>query len=139
MPYASQTEIQMAAGGAVRFLALTDWDNDGVIDPAVVSEAQARADGWIDGYLRLRDGAPIANPTDTLKRLAADEAVYWLKKSRGMVTEEDAEQRKERERQLDEMRHGTRRYENDATPNAKAATFVENDLDVSRDGLKGMW
>lgn len=139
MPYATQAQIESAAGGATRFLQLADWNLDGAVDASVVAEAQARADGWIDEYLRHREATPIENPTDTLIRLAADEAVYWLRKVRGMLTVEEIDQRKERERQLSEMRSGTLRYKNDPRPNAKSAAFVENEADVSREGTKGMW
>lgn len=141
MAYATQTEIQMAAGGTDRFLSLTDWNGDGSVDADVVTEAQSRADGWIDGYLRLRYSTPIANPSATLARLAADEAVYWMRKSRGMLGEQDIEQRKERERELEAMRDGKLRPD-EPTPaksSAVVAVVVENCNPVSRSGLKGLF
>lgn len=131
----------MAAGGADRLLSLADWDGDGAIDADVITEAQKRADGWIDGYLRLRFETPIATPSDTLKRLAADEAVYWMRSSRGMVGEPEMKKREERERELELMRDGKLRPDE---PLPKPSTAVKSALvalggDVTREGTKGMW
>ena len=141
MPYASATELSMAAGGAERFRDLTDWDGDGVADESVVAEALARADGLIDSYLRLRYATPIAGASDTLKRLSADEAVYWLRKSRGMVSDQDAEQHKERLTLLSQMREGKLRPDEPLPTKSTAVrgAWVNSASDVSRDGTKGMW
>lgn len=141
MTYALQSHLAFAAGGDVHVLALTDWDGDGTIDVGVVAEALARADGWIDGFLRLRYTTPIATPSDTLIRIAADEAVYWLRCKRNMLTPEHVIERKDRERQLEEMRDGKLRPDEPlpAKSTAVAATFVENDHPVSRRGMRGIW
>jgi phage gp36-like protein len=143
MAYATQAQIQMAAGGPERFVQLFDWDRDGVADANVIAEAQARADGWIDGFLRLRFSTPVANPSDTLVRLAADEAVYWCRKARGMngLTPEDIQGRKDRELQLEAMRDGKLRPDEPlpAKSTAIVATIVENCDPVSREGLKGLF
>lgn len=142
MAYATQTQIQMAAGGPDRFVQLADWNGDGTVDADVIAEAQARADGWIDQYLRERYTTPIATPSDTLIRLAADEAVYWLRKSRGLLAqdEQDVEQRKDRERQLQDMAAGKIRPDEPLPTKSTAvgAAFVENCSPVSRAGLKGL-
>lgn len=142
MTYASQDQIQLAAGGSDRFTSLTDWDGDGTPDPGVIAEAQARADGWLDGYLRQRYSTPIAAPTDTLQRLAADECVYWLRSKRGMLGPEDIEQRKEREREMEKYRKGELRPDEPlpAKSSAVVSAIVPNgSCEVSRDSLKGIW
>lgn len=140
MAYATQAQIQMAAGGADKFLELADWNGDGSVDTDVIAEAQSRADGWIDGYL-VRYGTPIEQPSDTLIRLAADEAVYWLRQSRGMLAmyPEAVEARKDRERQLEEMRDGKIRpgYPLPAKSTSVVAAVVDNCGPISREGLKG--
>lgn len=142
MTYAQQNDIQMAAGGAVALVGLADWNGDGVADVDVIAQAQAAADGMIDGHLRLKltatDLAALRTaPTPTIVELAAAEAVYWMKKSRGMVSPEDIDLRKERERQLDLIRAGQFRPAD--SPSAQRATFIENCHHVSRKGTKGMW
>ncbi len=139
MPYATQAQIQLAAGGEKSFIDLADWDGDNVADAVVVAEAQERADGWIDGYLRLRYATPIATPSATLIRLAADEAVYWIKSSRSMAGEHDIKRRTEREHEMGMMRDGKLRPD-EPLPTKSTATrsvFVENDSEVSRETLKG--
>lgn len=142
MPYASDDDIKMAAGGAVALVALADWDDDGVADAEVLARAKAASDGVIDGHLRLRMGQADldrlrANPTPTVSELAAAEAVYWMKKSRNMIGQDDIDLRKERERQLDLMRAG--QFRPDDQPTARRATFVENDGPITRKNTGGMW
>lgn len=141
MAYATQTQISLAAGGDQRFLELFDWDGDGVVDALVVSEAQSRADGWIDGYLRGRYATPIATPSDTLIRLSADECVYWARKKRGLLAQDqqDLEDRKDRERQLEAMGAGKIRPDEPPPEQSTAvvAGVVENESPISRRGLKG--
>lgn len=145
MTYATQAQIELAAGGHATFVSLTARDNGVDIDPALVAEAQARADGWIDGYLRLRYATPIANPSDTLIRIAADEAVYWLRSTTpggAMLSPHDIDRRKERERELEAMRKGELRPDEPAPARStavKSAIITNDALDVSRETLKGIW
>ncbi len=139
--YATESQIQFAAGGPERFRALFDWDGDNVADATVIAEAQARADGWCDGYLRMRYATPIATPSDTLIRLAADEAIYWTRSVRNMAGPEDLEKRKERVAEMEAMRDGKLRPD-EPTPaksTAVKSVFVENCSPMSRNGLKGVW
>jgi len=140
MPYATQTQIQMAAGGPERLVDLFDWNNDGAADADVIAESQARADGYIDQYLRLRYSTPIASPSDTLIRIAADECVDWARARRGMsITQDDLERRKDRQHQLEAMRDGKLRPDEPlpAKSTAMVATTVDNCSPTSREGLKG--
>lgn len=143
MAYASQSDLDFAAGGAARWLQLTDWDGDGQVDASVVASATTAADGWIDGYLRLRHATPIASPSATLRLLAARETVYQLRASRGLVaiTKEDLDERTQRIHELEAMRDGKLRPDEPlpAPSTAIRAVFIDNDDDVSREGTKGMW
>ena len=66
MPYATQQQLVNAAGGAARYLALTDWDNDNVSDAQVVSDAQTAAEAWIDTFIPVQFRPPITNPSNEL-------------------------------------------------------------------------
>src|SRR5687767_246327 len=112
MPYASENDIRLAAGGAARFTELTDWNGDGVADPDVIARAQAVADAFINPYLRNRYTVPIAAPTEELKQLAAAEAVFWLRTSRNQASPEDMELHKLRIDKLEEYRSGINRPDN---------------------------
>lgn len=141
MPYASQTKIELAAGGAARLVELSDWDGDADVDADVVEESQAAADGWIDSYLRMRFATPIPTPSSTLVRLAADEAVYWMREKRGMLSQQDIEARKGRETWLRDCSKGLVRPDEPLPPpsSAIATTWVDDttERDVSRETLKG--
>lgn len=144
MAYSSLDELQHAAGGADRLLQLVDWDDDGLADAAVVDQALAQADAFLDQYLSLRYATPIAAPSPVLRGLAAEQAIYWLRQARGAVTEEENRQLENRQRQLEAMRDGKLRPDEPVPYRSSAvvAEFVERDPDVfgvSKANLKGMW
>lgn len=147
MAYATQDQIRLAAGGSSpagpsdRFVELADWNGDGAVDADVIAEAQLRADGWIDGYLRLRYATPIATPSDTLIRIAADECVYWMRSKKQQLSQEDMEERKNREHQLEAMAAGKIRPDEPLPLKSSAVTSTVVDLGgcITREGLKGMW
>lgn len=143
MPYATEPDLVLAAGGAERFLSLTDWDGDGDSDPEVVAAAQAYADSKIHEYISNRYELPIQNPSEQLQQLAADLAVWWIKSKRGELALSDVAslEQEERIRTLEAYRAGTLRPD---TPTALPSTagrsaVIENVSDVSRDKTRGMW
>lgn len=135
MPYADQPKLEAAAGGAERFLALTDWDGDGVIDASVVADAQVSADGWIDGFIPEQYSPPVANPSEALKELAAAEAIYRIRTKRDMAGPAEIEQRKERERYLEMIRSG--RVRPDALTAIKSAPVRSGIVQMDGDGAHG--
>lgn len=149
MSYASITQIQLAAGGAQRLLDLADQVggvvlNNGTITDAnalaVIADAQVRADAWIDSFLRLRFSTPLAVVPPTIAQISADEVVYRLRMNRGMIGEIYENARKERERELANLRDGKQRPDEPlpAKSTGVVAAFVENDSPFSRRRLKGI-
>jgi phage gp36-like protein len=135
MAYATQEQIQIAAGGAAALLQLADFDNDGVIDADVIARAQVTADGLIDGYLRIRYVTPIASPTATLTGLAADEAVYQIRKWRNMANSpENLKEREQRISELEAMGKGIIRPDGPAPAKSDAvrAVWIPNCSPMSR-------
>ncbi len=109
MAYATQTDIERAAGGLERLKEIADWDADGTVDAAVITTAQAWADSQCDLYSRLRfaelkDSAGAVLPFAAW--VAAHEAVYWLRLSRGQVSETDTAQHDERVQFLRDVGEG---------------------------------
>lgn len=143
MPYATQADIQMAAGGAESLLQLADWDHDGAIDPDVIARAQDAADALVDAYLRNRyqageiDAFKVTPPRE-LRDIAAAEAVYWMRSSKQQTTEEDREVRGARVMILEQIRSGTLRFDT-ATRSGGSSTIIESTSDITRDKLKGFW
>lgn len=142
MAYATTAQIQIAAGGADRYVQLFDWDADGVADVGVLAQLQLEVDSWIDSYVGRRFAVPLAAPTSVLTLLSAEEVVYRARTKRGMVHDDDHKQREQREKWLDGCAKG-RVVPSEPQP-AKATsargTWVERDTDdVSRTNLKGLW
>ena len=140
MAYTTESDLESAAGGRARYVELTDWDGDGAPDDADVALAQADADGVVDMHLRKFTPADLealrATPTDSIKRIAAQETIYELRKKRGQVTQDDRDDHKERLLMLQDMCADRLRP---ADTKTARAVFIENDDDVSREGLKGMY
>lgn len=81
MAYATQEQIEDAAGGAARLLQLCD-DGAGAIDESRLAQAQLHADMLIDGHSRMRFAELVDSNdaiVDTAIALAAVETVYQLK------------------------------------------------------------
>lgn len=140
MPYASQAQIEAAAGGADRLVELADWDADGVADPEAIAAVQDEVDGWIDGFASLRYATPIENPTQTLVQTAAAECVYRLRDRRGMVNDRDEARHQERLEWLKLLNSGRVRPSDPAPAKSDAvrAKVVINNRDESRENMKGL-
>jgi hypothetical protein len=140
MAYTTQQDLDDAAGGSARFVELADFDGDGAADAAMVARCQAAADGFVDQHLRKYSPADLAalraTPTATIKRIAADEAIFRLREQRRQISEDD---RKSQELRRDELRALGADEIRPADTKTARARFVENESDVSREGTKGMW
>ena|SRR5690349_7520081 len=147
MAYATQTQIELAAGGAARLLQIADWDGDDVVDTDAIAWAQLTADALIDGYARLRFAElrdSGGDATDTAAMLAANEAVYQLKVNRGQNSAVDDTAAAGRLEIYKAISTGSFRP---AEPVPAASTAVrsgwrtrdDNGEDVSRTGLRGAW
>lgn len=141
MTYADRPKLETAAGGAARFLALTDFGGLGVVDEAVVASVQLGAESWIDGFIPVQYSPPIASPSEALKDLAAEETVYRLRAKREMVGQAEIDLHKAREHYLEAIRSG--RLRPDTVTADKSAAVKPAVIPLlgctSRDGLKGMW
>jgi hypothetical protein len=141
MAYTTQQDLEHAAGGAAKLNELADPNNDGSIDLDYLERAQKAADGWIDSHLRKFSPADLAAlraaPTDTIKRLAAEETIYVLRDWGPLGTTD--QELKKREMRADELKMIRADDMRAADTKTARASFIDNDGDVSRDGTKGMW
>lgn len=143
MPYASTTEIQIAAGGGERFVALFDWDGDTIADVNVVAQFQTQVDGWIDSYCGRRFAVPIATPTAALSLCAAEEVVYRAMNKRGMSSDDDHRAHDQRVKWLEGIASG-RVVPSEPEPPAASSVVTawvsaDSDSPISREALKGAW
>jgi phage gp36-like protein len=77
MPYATAQDM-LDQFGQRELIALTDRDNVGVVDDAVLARALVDADAEIDSYLAGRYTLPLVGTFPVLKRHAANMARYFL-------------------------------------------------------------
>ncbi len=85
MTYATQQNL-IDRFGQQEITELTDRQNAGAIDSAVVAKAVADADGEINGYLSSRYTLPLDPVPTVLERIACEIARYYLYEDR--VTEQ---------------------------------------------------
>lgn len=77
MPYATLSDVK-AQLSETELIQLTDDDNLGTVDEAVVTAAVADASEEIDGYVGSKYALPLAATPGILKKLCVDVAVYNL-------------------------------------------------------------
>ena len=77
MPYATQVDM-IARFGEDELIELTDRDNAGAINAAVVEGALADAESEINSYLASRISLPLADVPRVLTLKACDMARYFL-------------------------------------------------------------
>lgn len=146
-PYATEAQITLAAGGAARLKQIADWDGDGSVDATVIAWAQLTADALIDGHAMMRFEALLASGgtvVDTAAMLAANEAVYQLRRARGQASEADDLAAASRLEIYRAIAAGTFRPAEPLpdSSSAPASEWIERDEDgegVSRVGLEGWW
>lgn len=90
MAHCTEADVQFAAGGAARLRQLSDWSEPPTnrIDSSVVAAAIAEADAMVDSKIQIRHAIPT-DVVETIRRKSARIAVYCLKRSRGMLSDED--------------------------------------------------
>lgn len=141
MPYATEAQLVIAAGGQQSFDQLIA-SFDGSLAANVIAQARAAADSWIDGFLRSRYATPVANPSADLQTLSADEAIFRARKwkNAAALTEDHRKDHDERESLLKAMARGEVRPDEPAPAQstAVAAEFIENSSAVSRSELEGL-
>jgi phage gp36-like protein len=89
MAYADEENVERAAGGRKKLIQLTDLDNAGQVDEALLLDAIAEADSWINSYFEPRYAVPTAAPSEIMRRVSAQLTVYILKQRREALTDAD--------------------------------------------------
>ncbi|MFH0901890.1 MAG: DUF1320 domain-containing protein [Pseudomonadota bacterium] len=144
MAYCSQADVTKAAGGAAKLVELTDIEASGTLNTAVLNDAIAEADAWIDGYLQKRYSVPLASTPEDIRRLAAREVVFLLKDARRATTDDDKSHHEERLLLLRDVAKGIRGLAVEPLPAASsnvAPEVMERDSDesISRQTLDDYW
>jgi phage gp36-like protein len=141
--YSSLTDVQVAAGGLANLVSLTDQSGTQVaVDQDVLTRSQARADAFINGYLRIRYATPLASPSPEIRDMAAEIAVYFLRQAKpGMLGEHQVKEHELRVKWLEDVRAGRIRIDDIDPPKSSAVKSAVVPLggDITRETLKGMW
>jgi phage gp36-like protein len=140
MAYATQAQMEIAAGGAARLVELSDWDSDGTADTTVIAQCLAEVDSIINSYAAAKYAVPVEDPSVAFQAIAAAEYVYWLTQKRRLVSPEDKEAHDERVAWLVKLSKG-QVLPSDPTPTkssaVKSAWVDRASDDVSRSSLEG--
>lgn len=147
MTYATQMQIQIAAGGSQKLVDLTDQESSGSVDLGVLAEAQGKAVAWIHSHLLTRFAVPVVNLSadgaSVLARLEADETIYQLIYASPMraIGETDEAKRKLRLEELQAIGRGAMRIDDPspAPSSAVPAGIFVHDGPNSRRGWRGTW
>jgi len=149
--YCDQTDCERAAGGSDKLIALADHDGDGSIDSTVLAASINDAERWIDSFLQRRYTVPLGEPSDIIRRVCADEAVYILKDYRDAVDDRAQQRHDENREWLESIVLGRVNPGIDPSPakstavtakagNRTAVTDTDGDSTiVTRETLKGYW
>lgn len=152
MPYSVQGDVQNACGGLKRLKQAFDWDADGNVDTAQVTDCIAEADSLIDSFASKRFRVPFNPVPDIIKRFSARLAVLIAARRRGPLTEAQqndwdsiAGTEQGKEGWLYRLATGVVTPGGDPLPTAhstmqnEGVTDLPSDRDISRDKLGGFW
>ncbi len=84
--YCTQTHIERRIG-IDDLVLLSDYDEDGDADAAVVAQAISHAQGDIDSYLAVKFSVPVSPVPAVLQKHCTTMAIYYLQLGRDSVTE----------------------------------------------------
>ena len=144
LPYATQADVQAAAGGEERLRQLSDIDRLNAIDASVVASAVTRADTLINSYAKKRYAIPFDTVPPIITTMSAEIAVYFMRKDRGTLSDSDRDDQVERVKWLRDLSMGVVVPDTEADP-AKSEFVVDRNADrpsskeVSRANTKGYW
>ena len=141
MASTTEQDLIAAAGGAERLDELLSRPApSGVADARAywLAQAQTQADSRIDGYIPARYATPLAAPSALVVRLAAEEAIFWLRETGGILTAADVEGMTRRMTELRDIRDG-KIWPGDPLPaqsTGRRSVFLANGRRVNHTNLR---
>ena len=149
--YCTQTDVEHAAGGAAKLLALADQDGDGVLDAVLLADAINDAERWIDSYIQRRYSVPLDTVPDIVRRVCSAETVYILKDARDAVDSRAQSTHDEHRDWLEGVSYSRISLGVDPGPAKSSAVAAQvgnrssntdddgDSIVVTRESLKGFW
>lgn len=149
MAYSDQTTCENAAGGAQVLIELCDQDGTatGEVNTAVLAQAIAETDGWIDSFVAKQRAVPLSPVPAVIARIAAQETVYRLRtnKPRAPLTERDEQRHQENLTHLRDIAKGVVTLGVDPQPAkselvSPAVVLVDDaDAEITACNTRGFW
>lgn len=153
MAYSTQTDVQNACGGLKRLKQAFDYDADGNVDAAQVTDCIAEADALIDSFASKRFTVPFNPVPPIILRMSARLAVLVSARRRGPFSQSQQDEwdsiagtEQGKEGWLYRLATGVVTPGGDPLPTAHStmqndsvSTEMPTDRDVSRDKLGGFW
>lgn len=129
--------------GEDELIVLSDRDNDGSADEAVIDRAISDATDEINMHLSVRYQMPLPTVPDTIKRLAVNLALYWLSEGDGSLSELVKNRYENSVKTLKSLASGTMRLglpelELPTENSAGTVQLVSAERRLTRDSLKGV-
>lgn len=129
--------------GEDELTVLSDRDNDGIADEAVIDRAISDATDEINMHLSVRYQMPLPQVPDTIKRLAVNLALYWLSEGDGSLSELVKNRYENSVKTLKSLASGTMRLglpelELPTENSAGTVQLVTAERRLTRDSLKGV-
>src|SRR5690348_11167221 len=128
---------------------MADWDGDGNVDAAVITDVIAEADALIDSFASKRFHVPFSPVPEIIKRMSAKLAGLILARRRNQLTEDEMHQWEGiagEKGWLYQLATGVVTPGGDPLPVAHSTmaadsveTSLPDDRDASRDALAGFW
>jgi len=143
MTYCANSDVQIACGGRQRLIELTDQESSGEVNQAVLDQARAAAEAWINSKIGPRFAVQLAAPVPSIVvAYSAQETKFQLMVMRGMVTPDEEKAREIREKFFTDVKDGNASLGIEPPPGKSSsvkATWVAraSDEDISRESLKG--
>jgi phage gp36-like protein len=108
VPYCSVQDVEHAAGGNEKLEQLSDLEEGGQVDEALVEAKIDEAESIINGYLQPRYTVPVDDleVTPMLRRITARLTVHLLKEDREALTDQDMVKHERMLEQFDQVRQG---------------------------------
>lgn len=144
MAYLTQAALQVAVGGSVKLIQLTDDDGDGASDAAVIAQLIAEVDGYINSYVGKRYAVPLADPPAPILAIATAEGARRARRRRNMPLPDDIETGASDREWLEGVASGKVTLGVEPSPTKSELvvdTVGERDStrNTTRENLKGIW
>jgi len=142
--YCTSTDLETAMG-PTELTRVSDVQKIGNRDAAVITDAIADADAWIDSFVAKQRAVPLATVPRVIKRISVQESIFILKGRRQGATDRERDQHDENERWLEMLAAGKVTLGVDPQPAASALVapdvvlVEEDDRESTAESLEGFW